>query len=460
MRGIHLIFTTFAIFCIQNAVAFTQFATSQLTENNEISSRSATELNLQPKLFAEKLEQEILAKLDGKASFGVKLFSLKNDQEIIAKNAYHTFIPASNVKIFTAVAALLSLGKNYTFDTQVLKSDRGDIYFKFSGDPSLTEQDLRSLIATMGIRHIQGHVYIDDSAYNGQMRGPGWAKKDAAYCYAAPVSSVIINHNCVKVIEKKNVVEAKSCHKRLKNKSRNARSHYCAKTARTYVVTRVVNDPSHYAAQLLGQILKQADISYQGDIQLKAVPSSHTIMAIHHSVPLYELLAKMLKSSDNLFADSIFKKLGEVNSHQAGNWENGAKAMRKILTTDAKLNLNTMELVDGSGMSLSNQVTPAHVTELLKFAYLHLPNASEFIQALPTSGVDGTLAKRMRQPEIQGKVHAKTGTMKHITALSGYVETKHQDILIFSILINGIPGSGYYYRHIADELLTASAKYL
>ena len=94
--------------------------------------------------------------------------------------------------------------------------------------------------------------------------------------------------------------------------------------------------------------------------------------------------------------------------------------------------------MDGSGLSLLNRVSPETLTEVLSYAYTNRVIASDFIDSLPIAGVDGTLKKRFRQSDVQGRVMAKTGYLNNVRALSGYVFTKQGDVLVFSILDNGL----------------------
>lgn len=448
------------------------FPTMQSWHSNEYMSPAAENLaNSEsiPSSIAQKLQQKILQKLDGKADIGVKLWSLNSGQSLFVKNSSETFTPASNTKIFTAVAALLSLGSQYTFKTSLLTSNHahlarntdtlhGDLYLKFSGDPSLTQAHLTKLIAALrdqGIHNIQGNVYIDDSAFNGASVGPGWNQHDLKFCYAAPVSSAIINHNCASTLNHGDVsYKKKNSHSRFSKKH----AHPWRKKHARYV-SHVVKEPSRYARDMLSHLLARAKISYEGSVSYHVAPQNARILTEHHSAPLSTLLKTMLKRSDNLFADAIFKKIGSVYFNQPGNWSNSAQAVKRILATQAHLNTKNLILMDGSGLSHYNSATPEHVISLLNFAYQQLPNGTDFILALPISGIDGTLAHRLRHPAMQGRVRAKTGTMKQISALSGYLETHHQDVLIFSIIINGFAGSCRDYRAIADELLIASAHY-
>src|SRR3990167_6187029 len=142
------------------------------------------------------------------ADISVYVRSMKYGDMLYARNIHRLLIPASTLKIFTAEAALLYLGPDYRFSTQLLTDAKsikngvlqGNLYVVLNGDPSLTYYDLADLLLNLRSQQIQaiaGNVYIDNTAYDQSFYGPGWIWKDKSYCYAAPISASIINHNCL-----------------------------------------------------------------------------------------------------------------------------------------------------------------------------------------------------------------------------------------------------------------------
>src|SRR5262249_49846280 len=144
---------------------------------------------------------------DPNATIGVFVKSMRNAQSMYSHNSYQPLVPASTMKVLTAEAALLFLKPEYRFTTQLLTDAKsvkdgvlqGNLYIVLSGDPSLTYNDLLDLLLnlkTQQITGIAGNVYIDNTAYDQRFYGPNWEWKDKSYCYAAPISASIINHNC------------------------------------------------------------------------------------------------------------------------------------------------------------------------------------------------------------------------------------------------------------------------
>ncbi|MCP4473084.1 MAG: D-alanyl-D-alanine carboxypeptidase/D-alanyl-D-alanine-endopeptidase [Gammaproteobacteria bacterium] len=144
------------------------------------------------------------------ATIGYMVINAENGASIVAYHPNHYFSPASNTKLFTAAAILHLLGANYHFQTTIGWQSsahhkdhiQGNLYLHFSGDPSLTITDLAQLfkkIKTMGINTIDGNIVLDDSIFKGPNHSLGTPVDDLPYCYSAPATSIILNHNCFSI---------------------------------------------------------------------------------------------------------------------------------------------------------------------------------------------------------------------------------------------------------------------
>jgi len=116
------------------------------------------------------------------------------------------------------------------------------------------------------------------------------------------------------------------------------------------------------------------------------------------------------------------------------------------------INPHSFYLVDGSGLSRNNKATPRALVETLRAMY-YAPNRDIFLASLPTAGISGTLRNRMKQTSVQGIVHAKTGTLSGVRALSGYLDHRQHGILVFSILANNSSQSGTALVRAIDEIV-------
>ena len=129
---------------------------------------------------------------------------------------------------------------------------------------------------------------------------------------------------------------------------------------------------------------------------------------------------------------------------------------KQFLQQQTGINLQNAVLIDGSGLSRHDLLTPDQTVSLLRFLHDRFPLAYEYIAALPVAGQDGTLQRRLRKPTQQGLVRAKTGSMTGVISLSGYLYTANAHTLAFAIYINTLPGTNPSisgrYRSLVDTL--------
>jgi len=443
-------------------------------------------LNFQ--VFRDHID-DIVKNSDENLDIGIKVQTANSRKIIYQKNADRSFVPASNLKLFTAIAVLFHLGPNYHFDTTLFTPElkikdgilESDLYFKFTGDPSFSTDNLNQMISALkkrGVKKITGKLYIDNTRFNDADYGPGWMWDDESYCFSAPVNAVMLDNNCFNVhlqttndprrpiktaadnafIHVNNRIDATSdsknqCQLAIKNLPHNNFILSGCVHKKDDHLELAITDPVDYASNVIAQLLQDQGIKAPQTITLKPVPQKAVVVVKHESPPLRELIATMLKESNNLYADSFFKTLGAEYFSEAGGWHNGQAAVKAILRNNAKLDLYHAVIVDGSGLSRYNLVSPAEIIDLLDFAYHEFSISYEILASLPIAGIDGTLHNRFTESVTLEKSRAKTGTMSHVSSLSGFVETNSQEILEFSILINGGTGKNEKYRELEDALV-------
>jgi D-alanyl-D-alanine carboxypeptidase/D-alanyl-D-alanine-endopeptidase (penicillin-binding protein 4) len=143
--------------------------------------------------------------------------------------------------------------------------------------------------------------------------------------------------------------------------------------------------------------------------------------------------------SDNYYADTLLKRLG-------------GGAVAKQTLTQLGINPQGFRFADGSGLSRRNLATPRVLVDTLRAMY-STPQKDVFFASLPTAGISGTLRNRMKQTSVQGLVHAKTGTLTGVRALSGYLDHQEYGTLVFSILANSANQSGAALVRAIDEIV-------
>ncbi|PHM74922.1 penicillin-binding protein 3 [Xenorhabdus kozodoii] len=373
-------------------------------------------------------------------------------------------LPASTQKIVTALAALLQLGKDYRFVT-TLESDAnvsegvldGNLTARFVGDPMLTRSQLRNMVESLrqsGIKQIDGDLIIDTSIFSSHDKAPGWVWNDMTQCFSAPPSAAIVDKNCfsvslysseqpdelafvrvpafypVNVLSEvktlaKGSPEAKYCELDVISGDLNRYTLTGCLTQRDEplpLAFAIQNGPG-YAGKILKNELNIAGIELKGRIRLQSVAKSpEKILAVNQSVPLNNMLSIMLKKSDNMIADTLFRTLGHRYFNVPGTWRAGSDAVRQILKQKAGIDLSNTVMVDGSGLSRHNLIAPTTMMEILQFIAQH-NDELDFISMLPKAGYDGTLAYRpgLHEAGLDGKVFAKTGSLQGVYNLAGFM---------------------------------------
>ncbi len=165
---------------------------------------------------------------------------------------------------------------------------------------------------------------------------------------------------------------------------------------------------------------------------------------------LAELAPRILKPSNNALADALMARMPAA----AGRPELCPQLLAAETWGERQLFLRGERWPDGSGLSRSGLMS-AHTTVRLLWYMVGAGAAEEFILALPTSGVDGTLRRRMTGTAAQGRVRAKTGTLRGVSALSGYLITYDGEWLVFSIIFNGYSSEHPPVRRLQDQICAA-----
>ncbi len=419
--------------------------------------------------------EQLLKRIDPSSHVGALVVDLNTGETLYSRNASEKFIPASNMKLFSDAAALLALGPNYRFQTE-LSTDahhlekgvlNGSIYLYLPGDPSFTSNDLNQLLSTLkswGIQRIKGNVVLISSRHNINPYAPGWTQEDLIYSYGAPLAPLVLDENRLVVTVnpaaragQHAVIELQPSNSGviLNNevttqiKATNCGLSYLMNTKNELTVRGciglgqwsaqqglAIKNPSIYAKAQLYSELKKLEITLDGKITYGKKPKYAMLLAKHESKSISQLLAATLKTSDNLYADSLYLHTAAVLNGSPVNWASAKTVLKKFLQEETGIQLKTANFTDGSGLSRQDRLTPQQTVELLQFLYSRFPLSYEYIAALPVAGRDGTLKKRFKKPSQRGFVRAKTGTMSGIVSLSGYLYTANGHTLAFAIYIN------------------------
>ncbi len=417
---------------------------------------------------------------------GIRVEALGREPVLVYEHlADEKLKPASNMKLVTTSVALRVLPEDFTYRTLLAQRGR-DLVVIGAGDPSLGDPRLAKkagesvtalfhtwadLLLEKGVTTIEGDLVFDDYLFEQEHIHPAWKGMfNLQAWYAAPVGGLNFNDNCIDVViqpapelGKPAVVELipDTPWVQLNNLARTAARgepvvHRSGSGPVTLSVSGTVSkpnsrddplsiaiiDPGAFFASTLRTVLASKGIRVVGDNHRERVrsvegelPAGVQVLATH-DVKLEDVLWRVNKSSQNMFAESIFKTLGAYDGRRivrTGGYETGRAAVSRELD---KLGIAPDQYVldDGSGLSHNNRVTANMIVTILK-AMDHHPRRKTWWTNLAAPGEEvGTLRRRML--DLEGKVFAKTGTIGGVSSLSGYVIGAGDRFYAFSVLCN------------------------
>jgi D-alanyl-D-alanine carboxypeptidase/D-alanyl-D-alanine-endopeptidase (penicillin-binding protein 4) len=439
------------------------------------------------------------------AQSGVAIKSLSDDAYAFRSNDEQFFIPASNMKLFTTAAGLILLGPEFRYTTSLYADGEirgglldGNLIIRGVGDPTLSGRfqaggaaeifsDWAERLLGLGVTEIKGDIIGDGSLFGEAYLGAGWAWDDDLYCYSAQISALSINDNCVAISVRPGsaagetpfiTVDDGSGYITIRNRavttssaegaslrlSREPASNLLTVSGEIpagadferFFVT--IHNPAQFAAAHLRRALESkgivigGTISDRGQFSGPIVYESMKIVASYTSPPLREVIGEINKTSRNLYAELLFRTLG--NSFLGDGSARAAAEVLKGALVKMSVPPDSVVVYDGSGLSRMNLVTPAALLALLKYMYRH-EHFSYFLDSLPIAGIDGTLRDRMRNTPAEGRVLAKTGSMTHVLNLSGYVRSRAGKMYAFSILTNNYTGPVDALKRVQDSALVS-----
>jgi len=449
--------------------------------------------------FKHKIDQLLSHSCLRKKEFGALIYSLDRKETLYSRNSERLLIPASNLKLVTTALALKELGPDFRFETNLYSDGKiegdhliGDLYIKGFGDPKLvTEQMwlLANQLKNVPIRKITGNIIADDSYFDRQRRVKTWKSNPGAQAYNAPLGALSFNFNTVtafiqpgkKAGDKPVVmVEPETRYIRLSNvastigKNEKAelwvnrvdqKSHdqvTVSGTIRenqkraTYYLN--ITDPTNYAVNVFKEYLERAGVEVTGNTQNGTVPPKAKRLVRHESEPIALALRGLNKFSNNFVAEQILKTLAAKRFGPPGTTENGLKFLRDYMQSIG-VSSNEYKIVDASGLSKQNRLSPAHLVAVLKDMHSDLSVYPEFVSALGIMGLDGNVKNRMRGIKEAQKARVKTGTLNRVNSLSGYFQSQDGEQFAFSILMNELKCSHSQARGIQDKIIHQGLKF-
>ncbi len=374
--------------------------------------------------------------------------------------------------------------------------------------PTHALEEIADQVVARGVKVIDGDVIADDSFFANERYGEGWSLGDLVWQFGAPVSALAINDNVVYL----NILPAEHAGERAFISVSPFSEYYqienrvltspAGSGPRKIGIQRepgsdrieiwgnislddpgsgealAIEDPAEFCARLFWELLEKRGVVLYGRTRARhmaaasfgpvnpnpplgggAVTSptsqSPVVLAEHLSMPLGLDISVINKVSQNLHAEMLLRLLGREKGSSAST-AGGLEVLRSFLT-QAGLLPEEYAFYDGSGLSRQNLVSPRATVKLLRYAAKQSWGA-EYIDSLPHAGVDGTLAARFEALPAAAILQAKTGSLDHVNALSGYLTTSHGQRLAFSIFGNNNTLASQQANDLIDEIVSEAER--
>lgn len=422
---------------------------------------------------------------DGAAIWSVHVERADTRDVVVSRNAARLVLPASNMKIVTLAAAASRLGWDYRFRTTIHTTGtrnghvlRGDLVvvggadptIGYGADPLATMREWARALRAAGIDRIEGDLVGDPFRFGDAWLGDSWSWDDLGAGYAAPYSGLIFHENVVRLRIRPG--SAAGAPARVTSWPVDAGLHVDARVettasgAATVTTTRAlhepvvevkghvtvgapplerlvaVQDPARYFLAALRTALADEGIEVRGRTQVARVEAATlgTPVVQHDSAPLADVAQRFMKVSQNLYGEAFLRVLTATPTAGASlspSAPTPSSAIDTLDTTLAALGVPTGSVAgrDGSGLSRRDFVTAQAIVTLLH-RMAEPPHREAFRATLPIAGTDGTLANRFKGNPCAGRLLAKTGTLSHVRALSGYITSASGTPYVFSVIAN------------------------
>ena len=434
------------------------------------------------------------------AHWAVFVRSLNSGEVLFDYHGDHLVMPASNMKIVTLAVAAERLGWDYRYETKLMSADpvvngvlEGDLIVLGSGDPTIntnagngmpTFETWATALLSAGITTINGRIIGDDDLIDEATPGYGWSWDDLPYGYATPAGA-LSHHDNVAILTvwpgnaagEKALIEivpptsglhivnrietagpdgdAELTLRRLPDDTLEIIGTVPRDSAPVYQAASVQN-PTVFFLRSLRQTLETRGVDVLGgaielDEVTEPVPSNELrVLATHQSPPLSDIAANLMGISQNLYAEMLLHALDQ--RRQPRTAKSGRNVILEVLESWG-INPSRIIVADGSGLSRYNYLTARTLVDILQRMHNDPRHAAPFLATLPVAGFSGTLKNRLVGTAAAGKVHAKTGSMSNVRALSGYVTREGGDRLAFAAIANNFPGPGEPIVSVIDQLI-------
>jgi D-alanyl-D-alanine carboxypeptidase/D-alanyl-D-alanine-endopeptidase (penicillin-binding protein 4) len=425
-----------------------------------------------------EVEQVLARRKLPSTSLSVYVREVDREEPVVSFNSTVSRNPASTMKVLTTFAALETLGPAYTWRTRAYATGavrdqalEGDLVLVGGGDPFMTAERWWSFVNGLrqaGIQRISGDVVIDNSYFAPQGDDRAAFDNRPFSIYNVLPDALLVNFQTVTINAVPDVaagtmrVSANPWPANLMLDSNlrlapgpcrrgsggvsvampeGATGNRIALSGRyragcgQFTTSRAVMKSPEYAFGLFKTYWQQAGGTFDGTMRLGTLPPDATLLYTHDSLSLAEVIRLVNKYSSNAMARAVYLTLGA--ERYPGRPATTIASREAIADFLARHDIELADLVieNGSGLSRNERITAAGLADVLLVAWKsqYMP---EFAASLPLSATDGTLKRRFRSPEMQGRLRMKTGTLADVMALAGYVQSASGKTFVTVVILN------------------------
>lgn len=410
-------------------------------------------LLLAQNVFAGPIDKTISNSGINSGAIAISIKDINTGKTVYSLNETKPSVPASTLKMVTLRASLDTLGNDYKFSTKLYKTTNNDLYLKLGADPFLTTSELNRIFNTAKNKKIiePKNLYIDDYIFDNIEWGEGWQWDDDLNILMPKYSSYNIDKNLLNIViapttqdAPANIYTTKFYPTTFMNLvttgnttaitlSRNNNISPDILTIEGTIKNQItkqvpINNLKRYFILRCEEAIQNAKIEYFNNITQKKTPTSNIYLVDEITRPISDAVNAILKNSNNMVAETVFKLAGAKFANSTGSFDNSQKMLNAYFDKIG-LDYSDIRIVDGSGVSKNNMLTADFMTEFLVKA----SKSEEFKNSLPTAG-EGTLTNRMLY--FKDNLRAKTGTHCTESAIAGYITSRNGKTYAFDIMIN------------------------
>jgi serine-type D-Ala-D-Ala carboxypeptidase/endopeptidase (penicillin-binding protein 4) len=483
--------------CFQGLSLLTLFSINPPMMSATLASTGQSEMALekdiakQPQRFCQQdlakgIEQIISRPNLARSHWGIEIQTLTGES-LYSLDGDKFFNPASTAKLLVSAAGLLELGADYRIKTPIYSQGKppvlNSLRIKGQGDPTVSTQSLKNIVHQLqlkGVRKIE-NLIIDDSYFAPPTINPTWEWADVHSYFATAINSTMLNQNTVTLTLLPQQIgqpvkffwdDAIAANQwRVINYATTGKAdlEYAVEIDRDLgqpllmlrgklavneppdVWNLAVVDPAQYFLESLRFHLFRSGITVtRGTVfERENIDLLDSKLTVIYAPPLQKILTEINQESNNLYAEVLGKILA-----QKLQVETPINAINQSLK-QIGIKPDEYILVDASGLSRQNLVTPQTLVKILRLmSQTTEPKiAQAYLDSLATAGIDGTLKNRFINTSVQNNLWAKTGTLTEVGALAGYLQTQSNSTLVFSILVNNSELENKEIRQAIDEIV-------